>query len=133
MVCCVHHIPGRARFKIEALRRDADLARKLHEKVGALEGVLAVEVNRGAASVIVHYHVERGELGAILDHICAHCPKAALTRPKAWPAANRTTAPIPGAPILGAKLSPEFKQAMTVAMSKAVLNTFITRIVAAAI
>ncbi|ETD02445.1 HMA2 domain-containing protein [Rhodobacter capsulatus] len=128
MVCCVHHIPGRARFKIEALRRDADLAQRLHEKVGALEGVLAVEVNRGAASVIVHYHVGHGEVGAIMDHICAHCPKAALTRPTAQPVANRTSAPV-----LGAKLSPEFKQAMTVAMSKAMLNTFITRIVAAAI
>ncbi|MDF2140884.1 HMA2 domain-containing protein [Paenirhodobacter sp. CAU 1674] len=128
MVCCVHHIPGRARFKIEALRRDAVLAETIEVKVTALPGVRAVEINRRAASVIVHYQTGQGEVGAIMDHICIHCPKAALSGRGAvgFPAVPRTGAP-------RRPISPEFAHAMTTAMSKAVLNTFINRLVAAAI
>ncbi len=80
MVSCVHHIPGRVRFKIEALRRDDQLANLIEKKVGSLDGVKSIEINRYAASIIVHYCTEVGEIDCIMDHICEHCPKASLNR-----------------------------------------------------
>ena len=80
MVSCVHHVPGRARFKLDALRRDPDLAERIHAEVSRLPGISGVEVNRHAASVIVHYCTERGDLSLVMDHICVHCPKSAAAR-----------------------------------------------------
>jgi len=126
MVSCVHHIPGRARFKIEALRRDAELARLIEEQVGTLRGVMTVEINRHAASIVVHYCTATGEIDKIMDHICGHCPMAALNRracPAPPPAATQSSrearAGVPGNVI----------HAMGEAVSKAVLNTFINRTV----
>lgn len=123
MVSCVHHIPGRARFKIEALRRDAELAAMIEQQIRSLNGVRSIEINRHAASIIVHYCPETGEIGCIMDHICAHCPKAALNR--------RACANLPaiateeGRDTTASDRRPSITHAMGQAVSKAVLNTFI--------
>ncbi|PTQ71892.1 HMA2 domain-containing protein [Celeribacter persicus] len=125
MVCCVHNIPGRARFKIEALRKDETLASLIKLKVGALDFVKSVEINRKAASVVVHYCTKRGEVGRIMDHICAHCPKAATPR-----APEQVARPLPhrqNRPLL--KTDTDFGRAMTNAAGKAVVNTLINRLV----
>lgn len=124
MVSCVHHIPGRARFKIEALRRDAELAKMIEGQVGALRGVVSVEINRHAGSITVHYCIQTGEIDKIMDHICAHCPRAALNRranPAARPAATQPRRDA------GAGIHSDVTRAMGEAVSKAVLNTFINR------
>lgn len=123
MVDCVHHIPGRARFKLDALRKDAALAETIRREVAALPGVASVELNRHAASIIVHYCTERGDLSRIMDHICVHCPKSAQR--------SRIPAPKPApisvnfAPRPVMRLSPEVTRAVGEAAGKAVLNTFI--------
>lgn len=120
MVCCVHHIPGRARFKIETLRRDPKLAEMIHEQVGALEGVTSVEINRHAASIIVYYSADVGGIDTIVDHICAHCPKSSLNR-RIERDAPEFTGEKPAAP------PPKVAHALRDAVSKAVVSTFINR------
>ncbi|MFW5655636.1 MAG: HMA2 domain-containing protein [Roseicyclus sp.] len=122
MVDCVHHIPGRARFRIEALRRDPDLMALIERQVGSLEGVKAVEINRHAASIVVHYCTERGAIDAIMDHICAHCPKAPLDRraPRETP-----LAPLPIRP--ASRPRPPVVSAMRDAAGKALLKALIER------
>jgi len=119
MVSCVHHIPGRARFKLEVLRRDPDLAVMLEQQVSALDGVSLVEVNRFAGSITVHYSIGVGSIEQIMDHICVHCPHAPANR-RAAPAAAAA------APRAG---SSKMAQAMREAASKAVINTLINRAV----
>jgi hypothetical protein len=124
MVACVHHIPGRARFKIDALRRDPALAETVRREVSALPGVASVEINRHAASIIVRYCAESGDLSRIMDHICSHCPRAPANR-----RARAAAAPAPAASGFAAaraiRVSPEMTRAMGEAVGKAVLNTFI--------
>ncbi|MEG6508992.1 heavy-metal-associated domain-containing protein [Methyloligella sp. 2.7D] len=55
MVYCIHHVPGRARFKVPRLKQDRDFAKEIDEKLSALPGVTRVEINHSAWSVIVHY------------------------------------------------------------------------------
>lgn len=120
MVDCVHHIPGRARFRIEALRRDPELMALIERQVGSLEGVRAVEINRHAASIVVHYCTERGAIDAIMDHICAHCPKAPRGRrvPRETP-----LVPLPLRP--AARQRPPVVTAMRDAAGKALLKALI--------
>ena len=126
MVDCVHHVPGRARFKLDTLRHDPELAERIRSEVGALPGVSAVEVNRHAASVIVHYCTERGEITCIMDHICIHCPKAAANRDRA----PKLPAPSTVRPRIALSgLAPHVTSAMGTAVSKAVVNTLINRAV----
>ncbi|MBL3569750.1 hypothetical protein BV509_20660 [Rhodovulum sulfidophilum] len=125
MVSCVHHIPGRARFKIEALRRDPELARMIEANVGSLEGVSSVEINRYAASIIVHYCPRTSEIERIMGHICDHCPKSAD---------NRQRGPVPqerGATDRLTSVRPPAKVGVALrdAAAKAVVNTLIKRAV----
>jgi|GEM_PF-1319110 len=123
MVACVHHIPGRARFKIDALRRDPALARLIEEQVGALHGVHAVEINRHAASIIVHYCAKNGSLGAIMEHIYAHCPNAPDCRPAQR--AMRASVARKVGEAAATDWRPKFSRALGEAASKAVINTLI--------
>lgn len=118
MVDCVHHIPGRARFRIEELRRDSALVALIEREVGSLDGVKAVEINQYAGSIVVHYCTERAALNAIMDHICAHCPKRrhALAAPR-----------VPARTAPDTKARPAALHAVRDAAGKAVVNTFITR------
>lgn len=127
VVSCVHHVPGRARFKLEALRRDPELADRLLAEVGALQGVDEVEINRHAASVIVYYSTATGQLTSIMDLICSHCPKSSLNH-RAETAAGPTAAaatPRTGDTPRGAQ--PKVARAVGEAVSRALVNTLINR------
>lgn len=52
---CVHHIPGRARFRIPLIKDDRSHAEAACQALLALEGVRSVKVNRAAASLVVSY------------------------------------------------------------------------------
>ncbi|MGD9919024.1 MAG: HMA2 domain-containing protein [Paenirhodobacter sp.] len=135
MVCCVHHIPGRVRFRIEALRDDTGLAERIREQVSSLAVVTAVEVNRHARSVVVHYQPQEGRVGEIMDHICINYPVAALT-PMAQRAAREavmaddaratpSSIRLPSLPNM-----PEgFSRALGRAASQAVVKTLVSRLV----
>lgn len=71
MPYCIHHVPGRARFKVPNLRRDPSLAAEVTEKITALDGIVRVEVNRHAASVVVHYDVAANPLDKVVTHLGA--------------------------------------------------------------
>ncbi|SFA42343.1 hypothetical protein SAMN04487972_102291 [Paracoccus halophilus] len=115
MVSCVHHIPGRARFKIAQIRSNPVLIEAIEREIGALEGVNAVVINRHAASIVVHYCTERGAIDLIHEQICRHCPKA------------ETCEAPPAAAMRAARARPEAINALSEAAGKAVVATFITR------
>ncbi|MEM1312951.1 MAG: HMA2 domain-containing protein [Pseudomonadota bacterium] len=122
MVDCVHHIPGRARFKIEALRRDPELVALIERQVGSLDQVQAVEINRHAASIVVHYCTERGAMNEIFDHICAHCSKnQAVSR------APSVSASAPEPAVAARSPRRQVAAAMRDAAGKALLKAFIER------
>lgn len=128
MVFCVHHIPGRARFKVSELHEDPALAPRLEEHLQELDCVDAVEIHKGSASVIVHYCTETGEIELIHDQLCAHCPRAALKRRAAE--VRPALAPRPAhrdADAL-ADAAEKAKKAVTEAASRAVVSTFINRV-----
>lgn len=126
MVACVHHVPGRARFKFDALRSDSGVADRVRSEIGAVPGVVGVEVNRYAASVIVHYCTERGEIDRVMERIRAHCPKASATPDGLPPVpAPRTAPPRIDLPVF----APRVTSAVGEAVGKAVVNTFINRAV----
>ncbi len=52
---CVHHIPGRARFRLPLVKCDKARAESARQALLALAGVRSVEVNRAAASLVVAY------------------------------------------------------------------------------
>ena len=74
MAYCVHHVPGRVRFKVPQLQRDPGFAGEIEHKVRALDGVTHVEVNRPAWSVIVHYDTATNPLDDIVMQIGAQRP-----------------------------------------------------------
>ena len=122
MVDCVHHIPGRARFRLEALRRDPALVALIERQVGSLEGVKAVEINRHAASIVVHSCTERGAIDAIGNHNCAHCPKSRRNR-RAQPEIPLAPAPGPTA----ARTRPAAVSVMRDAAGKALPKAIVER------
>ncbi|WP_141701017.1 HMA2 domain-containing protein [Methyloceanibacter methanicus] len=69
MVYCIHHVPGRARFKVPRIKQDRAFAHELETKLLSLEGVHRVEVNPSAHSVIVHYDVVVNPLGDAVSHM----------------------------------------------------------------
>jgi hypothetical protein len=74
MTHCVHHVPGRARFKLPQLQHDPAYAGEIEQKVLALDGVTGVEVNQRAWSMIVHYDVNANPLDAVAKQIGALRP-----------------------------------------------------------
>lgn len=71
MAYCVHHIPGRVRFKVPKLQNDPAFAAEIEKKVLAVQGVIGVEVNQSAWSVIVHYDVDADPVDDVIEHIYA--------------------------------------------------------------
>ncbi|MFN8622335.1 MAG: hypothetical protein U0869_16505 [Chloroflexota bacterium] len=51
----VHHIPGRVRFHVPRLARDAAYAKRLADATAGVPGVRQVRINRSAASIVVTY------------------------------------------------------------------------------
>lgn len=50
-----HHIPGRVRFHVPRLARDAAYGARLHDAAGRVPGVRQVRVSRSSASLVVSY------------------------------------------------------------------------------
>lgn len=123
MVNCVHHIPGRARFKLDALRHDDDLCQSIETKLQALHGITSVEVSRRSGSIIVHYCTRRGQIDEVADHIRAHHPVAAESLTMGDGAAG-----LDGFAYPMRETGAEFGRAVRTAMGKAVLNIMITRV-----
>jgi heavy-metal-associated domain-containing protein len=74
MTYCVHHVPGRARFKLPQLQHDPAYAGEIEKRIMALDGVTGVEVNQRAWSMIVHYDVNANPLDAVARQIGAYRP-----------------------------------------------------------
>lgn len=74
MAYCVHHVPGRVRFKVPQLQRDPASAGDIEKKVLALDGVIHVEVNERAWSMVVHYDTGANPLDDIIEQIEASGP-----------------------------------------------------------
>ncbi|WP_108682822.1 HMA2 domain-containing protein [Methyloceanibacter sp. wino2] len=79
MVYCVHHVPGRARFKVPRIKQDRAFAEELESKILSLEGVHRVEVNPSAHSVIVHYDIVVNPLGDAVSHMHGGKPPIDMT------------------------------------------------------
>lgn len=71
MAYCVHHVPGRIRFKVPKLQSDPAYAKELEQKMLALAGVTDVEVNRSAWSMVVRYDVGVNPVNEVMEHITA--------------------------------------------------------------
>lgn len=52
---CVHHVPGRMRLRISALKGNRSLANQLKQQIATLEGVERAEANSLTGSILVHY------------------------------------------------------------------------------
>lgn len=51
----VHLMPGRVRFRVEAMRGRAEAAERLEAQIGRIEGVARVQANPVTGSVLVQY------------------------------------------------------------------------------
>lgn len=56
---CVHHCPGRARFRLPIIRDDKAAAGRVRRLLSALDGVTGVEIRSASASVVVTYDPAR--------------------------------------------------------------------------
>lgn len=61
MVLHLHHVPGRLRVCLAALKRNEPAATRLRSTLLELEGVQSVSVNSGTGSVILHYNRDQFE------------------------------------------------------------------------
>ncbi len=52
---CVHHIPGRIRFRIPALRKSQSLPRALRHSLMMHDGIEHIEIRDASCSLIIHY------------------------------------------------------------------------------
>lgn len=64
-----HHIPGRIRVRIPALKANAKAAQKLQIEMRQLPGVTSVEVNLLTGSVLVHYGVGSDTAERVCGHL----------------------------------------------------------------
>lgn len=68
MTCYIHHhIPGRLRVKIPALKKNAAAARHAKVSIDAIHGVLETEINDLTCSVVVKYDTGLVSSTRILD------------------------------------------------------------------
>lgn len=52
---CVHHIPGRLRLRLAALRQDEARARRVRKDLASVAGVRGIRTNVRTATVVVNY------------------------------------------------------------------------------
>jgi len=71
MGSCVHHIPGRARFKLPQLRSDSSLLNHVKGHLMSLGGIRNIQANTKAGSFVVHYDVRKTSLKEIQDSLMA--------------------------------------------------------------
>ena len=55
----VHHIPGRVRFRVSNLYRNAAMKQRLEAELKRVEGILKVRINIRTSSLLVYYSVEK--------------------------------------------------------------------------
>ncbi len=72
MADTLHHLPGRLRLRLAALRRNPDLAARLRSSLAALPGLAGVDVNPLTGSVLVHYDPAAGSLAGLAAALAAH-------------------------------------------------------------
>lgn len=66
-----HAIPGRVRLKYHRMKADPDLARDLHRKLSAIDGVTQVDTHPAIGGVVVHYHPDAARSVEFLLKIAA--------------------------------------------------------------
>ena len=76
----VHHIPGRARFRVYRLKDDSDYAVKLKQFLLAQPGINRVRVNRVAASIAIDYRYKNSSLAKIASGLTNLIQRSAKTK-----------------------------------------------------
>lgn len=66
---CVHAIPGRARFRVPAIRDSLTVAKVIARRLRAIDGVQGVEVRQSSASIVVRFDPDRVELAHLADAV----------------------------------------------------------------
>lgn len=69
MADTIHHVPGRIRIRMAALRRDPRAAARVRQLIGACRGVLQVEANPITGSLLVRYDPQLTSGRNVLDSI----------------------------------------------------------------
>jgi len=77
----VHHLPGRARFRIDRLSDDLDYAVTLQQFLLEQPGIKQVRVNGAAASIAIQYHAAGTSLSENASRLAALIKKAATAQP----------------------------------------------------
>ena len=67
MSCYLHHVPGRIRIKIPAIKGKPFHAQDLEKKLTVISGVYIVSVNPLTGSVLAYYDENSTNAGAITD------------------------------------------------------------------
>lgn len=76
----VHHVPGRARFRVPGLPKAAGPLQAMEAELLAVAGVDRVEINLAAASVVVHYDRDLAPLDRVVAVLRAHGEPPEVTR-----------------------------------------------------
>lgn len=71
MTDTLHHLPGRLRLRLAALRRNPALAARLRHTLAPLPGVADVEANPLTGSLLVRYDPAAGPVRAIAAALAA--------------------------------------------------------------
>ena len=84
MAECVHAIPGRARFRVPALRHGDTVAQALHRRLSGVPGIHQVIVRQRSASIIVHHDPAAMDAVGIKALILGEIPDAPPPPASAW-------------------------------------------------
>ncbi len=77
--CVVHHIPGRARFRIDRLKDDSDYGANLQQFLLNQPEIISVRINCLAASIAIHYRHSSSSLTEIASSLTSLIQKQATT------------------------------------------------------
>lgn len=77
MILPVHHIPGRLRLRVPAIKHNESHAHTVGDLLRETEGVLRHALSRVTGSVVVHYAPERLDPQSLLDRLRAALPAVA--------------------------------------------------------
>ncbi|MGC9449416.1 HMA2 domain-containing protein [Cereibacter sphaeroides] len=76
----VHHVPGRARFRVPGMPKTTTQREALVSGLRAIKGVERVEINPSAASVVVHYDRALAPLDRVVEVLRAHSEPPEVNR-----------------------------------------------------
>lgn len=77
MIHPVHHIPGRLRLRVPAIKHSEHHAHTIGDLLRQTDGVLRHALSRVTGSVVVHYAPERLDPQGLLDRLRAASPAPA--------------------------------------------------------